>query len=280
MSPYQFGKRDNAPVATVEWATPRGLFEALDAREHFTLDAAASATNHKCADYFTEEQNALVQPWSGRVFCNPPYGKLLAAFIYKAAAAVGWPAAPPGRLAAIDAANDSALSVFCLIPVRCDVRWWHDVVMPHFDEVIFFRGRLNFVDTSDAFLPSANTTTSDSAAGGALRSSRLSPTAHGAGKIAPGKRPRKGKIAPFTSCVVVFRRGLARGLVSHCDDQGRPLPHVRGHVTDLDAGVDAGVPANAKVPVTGTQTRDPRSVAPRRSARRKTSSPRQIDAVG
>lgn len=57
------------------WETPQAFFEELDSKYHFTLDAAASHENHKCARYFTEEDNGLRQDWGGEtVFCNPPYG--------------------------------------------------------------------------------------------------------------------------------------------------------------------------------------------------------------
>ena len=57
------------------WETPQKLFDELDAEFHFTLDAAASDENHKCARYFTQNDDGLRQNWGGEtVFCNPPYG--------------------------------------------------------------------------------------------------------------------------------------------------------------------------------------------------------------
>jgi len=57
------------------WETPQKLFDELDAEFHFTLDAAASDENHKCARYFTQNDDGLRQNWEGEtVFCNPPYG--------------------------------------------------------------------------------------------------------------------------------------------------------------------------------------------------------------
>jgi phage N-6-adenine-methyltransferase len=62
-------------------ATPQWLFDALNARvreltgQGFQLDAAASDWNAKCADYFTEQADALAQDWSGRgpIYCNAPF---------------------------------------------------------------------------------------------------------------------------------------------------------------------------------------------------------------
>lgn len=48
-----------------DWATPPDFFAALHARFAFTLDAAASAENAKCAHYFTPEQDGLSQNWGG-----------------------------------------------------------------------------------------------------------------------------------------------------------------------------------------------------------------------
>lgn len=57
------------------WETPQALFDKLNEKYHFTLDAAASEDNHKCDKYFTEKDDSLKQNWGGEtVFCNPPYG--------------------------------------------------------------------------------------------------------------------------------------------------------------------------------------------------------------
>ena len=47
------------------WETPQKFFDALNEEFHFTLDAAASHENHKCENYYTEEQDGLVQDWGG-----------------------------------------------------------------------------------------------------------------------------------------------------------------------------------------------------------------------
>ena len=54
-----------------EWATPRKLFDELNAEFGFTLDPCATPENAKCERYFTKEQDGLSQPWGGTVFCNP-----------------------------------------------------------------------------------------------------------------------------------------------------------------------------------------------------------------
>ena len=50
---------------TDQWATPQSFFDMLNEEFHFTLDAAADETNHKCERYFTKEQDGLNQSWGG-----------------------------------------------------------------------------------------------------------------------------------------------------------------------------------------------------------------------
>ena len=49
----------------MDWATPQAFFDQLDSEFHFTLDPCADQSNHKCANYFTVEDNGLKQPWGG-----------------------------------------------------------------------------------------------------------------------------------------------------------------------------------------------------------------------
>lgn len=51
-----------------EWATPRKLFDELNAEFGFTLDPCATPENAKCERYFTKEQDGLSQPWGGQYF--------------------------------------------------------------------------------------------------------------------------------------------------------------------------------------------------------------------
>lgn len=50
---------------TGEWSTPQDFFDRLDWKYHFTLDAAATAENAKCARFFTAEDNGLTKNWGG-----------------------------------------------------------------------------------------------------------------------------------------------------------------------------------------------------------------------
>ena len=71
--------------ATDEWYTPIDFYNELNKEFNFNLDPCATDYNHKCAKYFTKTDNGLVQRWGGyNVFCNPPYGRTIAAWVEKA----------------------------------------------------------------------------------------------------------------------------------------------------------------------------------------------------
>lgn len=117
--------------ASHEWCTPPALFAALDKEFAFTLDAAASDDNALCATYFTKASDALTQTWSGTVYCNPPYGPGIGAWIAK-----GYAEAQAGS------------TVVMLVPARTETAWWHDYVM-RAAEVRLIRGRLSFINDYD-----------------------------------------------------------------------------------------------------------------------------------
>ena len=74
---------------TENWATPPALFEQLDQEFQFTLDACASATNYKVANYFDKEIDSLQQDWFGTVWMNPPYGRTIGQWMKKAYESAG-----------------------------------------------------------------------------------------------------------------------------------------------------------------------------------------------
>ncbi len=67
-------KQRSAISLSNDWATPLWLYRELDGRYGpFDLDAAAAPWNAKCERFYTKRENALVQPWGRRTWCNPPY---------------------------------------------------------------------------------------------------------------------------------------------------------------------------------------------------------------
>ena len=120
------------PCVTDDWATPNDLFAKLDERYGFTLDVAASATNAKCKNYFTQEQNGLEQEWTGVVWCNPPYGRGIRDWVRKA----------------YESYYLNGATVVLLLPARTDTAWFHDYALK--GKVEFLRGRLKFGNSKTA----------------------------------------------------------------------------------------------------------------------------------
>lgn len=113
------------------WETPQSLFDELDSKFHFTLDAAASDENHKCDRYFTEVDDGLSQDWGGEtVFCNPPYGNVETDIWTKKC---------------YEEAQKPDTTVVLLIPARTDRASFHDYIYNKPGvSVKFLRGRLAF----------------------------------------------------------------------------------------------------------------------------------------
>lgn len=112
-----------------EWPTPQSFFDELNKEFNFTLDPCASAENTKCPQFFTKEQNGLVQDWGRNVvFCNPPYGKTMREWARKC----------------YESSRGGAVVVL-LAHSRTDTRWFHDWVYGK-AELRFVRGRLKFGD--------------------------------------------------------------------------------------------------------------------------------------
>lgn len=111
-----------------KWATPQDFFDKLNDEFHFTLDAAASPNNAKCTNYFTKEQDGLVQSWGGHtVWCNPPYCRKTGLWVKKA----------------YEEHQRTGCTVVMLLPSRTDVRWFHDYILGK-AEIRFIKGRLKF----------------------------------------------------------------------------------------------------------------------------------------
>lgn len=126
-----------------DWATPRKLYESLNAEFDFTIDVCANEWNAKHDRFFDPNKtDALLEDWSGeRCFMNPPYGRGIAAWIAKARRE-----------------SERGALVVGLIPARTDTRyWWSDIF--GFAEVRFLKGRVKFerIDgaTHSAPFPSA-----------------------------------------------------------------------------------------------------------------------------
>ncbi len=125
--------------SSIHWGTPFHVYEALDIRFKFNLDACAkdeSVALHK--HFISEEKDALKQEWNcdmagfkvHNVFMNPPYGRTIKAFMQKAKEQV----------------LKHDLTVVCLIPNSTGTLWFKENVKPVLDEMIIFHKRMQFYD--------------------------------------------------------------------------------------------------------------------------------------
>ena len=128
------GARDAVDDRGTEWPFIHQLEERFG--EPFTLDVAAASHNAKAKRYLAREDDGLSHPWTGNVWCNPPYSDC-GAWVRKA-----WEewerAHGPRRIVMLLPAN------------RVEQAWWQDHVEPYRDRpgsplrVEFLRGRMRF----------------------------------------------------------------------------------------------------------------------------------------
>ncbi len=111
--------------ATDLWSTPQPTFDALNAEFGFDVDVCALPENAKVSKFYTAREDGLAQNWRGKVWMNPPYGRVIGKWVRKA----------------YEAAQDGA-TVVCLLPARTDTAWFHDYCQK--GEIRFLRGRLKF----------------------------------------------------------------------------------------------------------------------------------------
>lgn len=106
------------------WLTPPEIPGALGS---FDLDPAAPEwvpNGFRYAPFhYTEALDGLVQPWFGRVWLNPPYGKMCGPFMQKLA----------------NHGNGIAL-----IFARAETRWFKSEVWDRANAVFFFTKRIQF----------------------------------------------------------------------------------------------------------------------------------------
>lgn len=116
---------ETAVGGTTEWYTPASFFDRLGMT--FDLDPASPGADVvpwvPAARHFTIRENGLLQPWSGRVWLNPPYGPQAVPFLHRLAEH-----------------GDGLALVFS----RTETAWWR-AVAPRSEAVCFLRDRLHHV---------------------------------------------------------------------------------------------------------------------------------------
>jgi len=99
--------------ASEHWSTPKELYAVLDKEFNFDDDPCP-----------LHGDGGLDREWGSKTFCNPPYGRAITHWLFKA-----YTESSKGKL------------VVCLIPSRTDTQWWHSYVM-NAQEIRFLKGRL------------------------------------------------------------------------------------------------------------------------------------------
>lgn len=120
----------SARMKNDEWLTPPEIMAKLGA---FDLDPCSPINRPwpTAGQHYTSQDNGLQQPWHGRVWCNPPFGR----------EAIKW----LRRMA--EHGNGIAL-----IPARTETAMFYETVWRAADAVLFIQGRPHFhyVDGSRA----------------------------------------------------------------------------------------------------------------------------------
>lgn len=117
---------------SIEWETPKELFDELNNKYNFTVDVASNDKNYKVKKHYTQEEDGLKQNWDDEiVWCNPPYGREINKWVKKA--------------------SESKALTIMLIPARTDTKWFHEYIYKKENTSIeFIKGRLKFGNSKNS----------------------------------------------------------------------------------------------------------------------------------
>jgi len=116
---------DNKDNASVDWYTPPWVFQRIGL--DFDLDPCQPPDGIEwipAKQRYSIHDDGLTQPWSGRVWLNPPYGKHTPAWLER---------------------MHNHRNGIALVFARTDCAWFHESVAKA-DAILFLRGRVKFVD--------------------------------------------------------------------------------------------------------------------------------------
>lgn len=111
------------------YETPEWLFDYYNKQYKFQLDAAANESNSKCLFYF---KDALTVEWglyASSIWCNPPYSDQKT-WIKKA----------------YKEAKKHNITVVLLVMAPNGGMYYHDYVFGHASKIVFFGGRISFLN--------------------------------------------------------------------------------------------------------------------------------------
>lgn len=119
-----------------EHYTPKGIIEAaiavLGAIDLDPCSNSKDTPNVPALEHFTAADDGLSMPWYGRVYMNPPYGRVIS----------GW----TEKLAAEYEAGNVTEGI-ALVPGRIDTQWWQSLGERY--AACFYTGRLTFIGNND-----------------------------------------------------------------------------------------------------------------------------------
>jgi hypothetical protein len=108
---------------TNDWLTPPALLERLGTFDLDPCGCSQMQWSLAATTYFLPEHDGLIEPWFGRVFCNPPYGLNV------------------GDWARRMAAHGNGIM---LIFLRTDTATWQKDILPFADATLLLDGRVHF----------------------------------------------------------------------------------------------------------------------------------------
>lgn len=119
-----------------EWYTPAHILEAArNALGGFDLDPASSEKANETVQagrYYTADDDGLSQPWSGRVWLNPPYAQ---------------PAIADFATAAVEAHAAGNIEAACVLTNNATETAWLQRLFGAASAVCFLRGRVKYLNS-------------------------------------------------------------------------------------------------------------------------------------
>ncbi len=118
------------------WQTPQTIIEhAVAALGRIDLDPCSTSKNDPhvpAAQHLVPEDNSLEQPWQGRVWLNPPFGRAITPWIEKVC---------------VEYEHGGVTAAIVLVPARTDTNWWQYLTAYPYCAI---RGRVQFIREDDS----------------------------------------------------------------------------------------------------------------------------------
>ncbi len=125
------------------WCTPPEILNLVNQVDTIGLDPCTNLYSIVGAQLaYDESVDGLMTTWQnkGLVYVNPPYGKKLIDWTKKIAA-------------------ESLLGteIIALTPARTDTKWFHNYILPYATSILFWKGRVRFIDGTTGKIKDAAT---------------------------------------------------------------------------------------------------------------------------